>query len=104
MYRAVKRESSSDESSADASQLGALPTVLLKLGCFNCGIEQAMLHKHVHQKNLSRVIAKGVGEQDLHMVTLCEVGGHKEGLDMSAVCAQALVSQVLSRHYKATSC
>ena len=63
------------ESTADASQLGGLPTVRLKLGCFNCGIEQAMLSKKVHQKSLSRVIAKAVGEQDLHMVTLCEVGG-----------------------------
>ena len=38
------------------------------------------------------------------MVTLCEVGGHKEGLDKSTVRAQDLVSQVLTRHYKATSC
>ena len=92
------------ESTADASQLGGLPTVRLNLGCFNCGIDQAMLSKDVHQKNLSRVIAKAVGEQDLHMVTLCEVGGHKKGLGHSTKRAQDLVSQVLTRHYKATSC
>ena len=92
------------ESTADASQLGGLPTVRVKLGCFNCGIDQAMLSKDVHVKNLSRVIAKAVGEQDLHMVTLCEVGGHKKGLEESTVSAQELVSQVLTRHYKATSC
>ena len=92
------------ESTADASQLGGLPTVRVKLGCFNCGIDQAMLSKDKHQKNLSRVVAKAVHEQDLHMVTLCEVGGHKEGLDKSTVRAQDLVSQVLTGHYKATSC
>ena len=92
------------ESTADASQLGGLPTVQLKLGCFNCGMAQEMLSKKKHQENLSRVIAKAVHEQDLHMVTLCEVGGHKEGLEKSTVRAQDLVSQVLTRHYKATSC
>ena len=76
------------ESTADASQLGGLPTVLLKLGCFNCGIDQAMLSKDVHQKSLRRVIAKAVVEQDLHMVSLCEVGGHKQGLEKSKVRAQ----------------
>ena len=38
------------ESTADASQLGGLPTVRVNLGCFNCGIDQAMLSKDVHQK------------------------------------------------------
>ena len=76
----------------------------LKLGCFNCGIHQSMIPKEKHQKNLSRVIAKAVCEEELHMVTLCEVGGHKQGLETSIVRAQDLVSEVLSRHYKATSC
>ena len=75
MIRAVNVESSSDEGNADASQLGVRPNVLLNLGCFNCGMEQGMLSKPTHQKNLSRVIAKGVCEQELHMLTLCEVGG-----------------------------
>ena len=75
MYRTLERQGSGvaphpTESTADASQLGGLPTVRLKLGCFNCGIDQAMLSKDVHQKNLSRVIAKAVAEQDLHMVRL----------------------------------
>ena len=92
------------ESAADASQVGGLPTVRVKLGCFNCGIDQAMLSKDKRQKHLSRVIANAVHEQDLRMVTLCEVGGHKEGLGKSTVRAQDLVSQVLTGHYKATSC
>ena len=92
------------ESTADASHIGGLPTVRLKLGCFNCGIAQDMLSKADHQQNLRRVISKAVGEQDFYMVNLCEVGGHKEGLQKSTVSAQDLVSQALSWHYKATSC
>ena len=85
MHRLAKRQGSGGasqhaESTADASQLVGLPTVRLNLGCFNSGIDQPMLPKEVHQKNLGRLIAKAVGEQDLHMVTLCEVGGHKKGL------------------------
>ena len=91
------------ESNADASQPGGLPTVRVNLGCFNCGIYQDMLPKIAHRKNLSRVIAKGVGEQDLHILTLCEVGGHKEGLHESTISAQDLISQVLTRHFKAIS-
>ena len=104
------------ERTADASQLVGLPTVRLNLGCFNTGIDQLMLPLAVHQKNLGRVIAKGVAEQDLHMLTLCEVGGHKKGLalcevvghkkglDESKKGAQKLVSQALTWHYKAISC
>ena len=104
------------ESTADASQLQGLPTVRLNLGSFNCGIDQLMLahcgqDQHRHRKNLGRIIAKGVLEQDLHMVTLCEVGGHKKGFDDRKTQAQnlpskaqKLVSEVLKPHYKAISC
>ena len=91
------------ESNADASQPGGLPTVRVNLGCFNCGIDQYMLSKISHRKSLSRVIAKGVDEQDLHILTLSEVGGHKEGLHESTISAQDLISQVLTRHFKAIS-
>ena len=90
------------ESIADASQLGGLPSVRLNFGCFNCGMQQAMVPNQRHSRNLKRVIAKGVHEQDLHMLTLCEVGGHKQGLP--PMCAQDLVCDVLSRHYTAISC
>ena len=65
------------ESNADASQPGGLPTVRVNLGCFNCDIDQYMLSKIAHRKSLSRVIAKGVDEQDLHILTLSEVGGRE---------------------------
>ena len=74
MIRAVNVESSADENSPDASQLGTPPNVQLNFGCFNAGISQDMLPKDVHQKNLGRVIGKAVDEQSLHMVALCEVG------------------------------
>ena len=92
------------ESTADASQLGGLPTVRLKLGCFNCGIDQIMISHDKHMRSLRRVIGKAVHEQDLHLITLCEVGGHKQGLGQSMVCPQDLVSQALTPHYKAISC
>ena len=87
-----------------------LPTVRLNLGCFNCGIDQAMLGIKKHLKNLGRVIAKGVHEQDLHLLNLCEVGYHKQGFDDSEKKedepskAQKLVTKYLTPHYDAISC
>ena len=91
------------ESNADASQPGGLPTVRVNLGCFNCDIDQYMLSKIAHRKSLSRVIAKGVDEQELHILTLSEVGGHKEGLHESTISAQDLITHFLTRHFKAIS-
>ena len=92
------------ESPADASQLGGMATARLNLGCFNVGLEQDMIPKDHHQSNLIRIIGKGVGDQDLHLLNLCEVGAHKEGLEHSNVRPEDLVSQALTRHYKARSC
>ena len=86
---------------AGVSQLGVVPTVRVNLGCFNCGINQDMLAKHQHLKSFRRVIAKGVQEQELHISTFCDVGGHKQGLNKSEVTAAELVSDTLSHHYKA---
>ena len=97
--------SESAYSIADASQLGAVPTVRLRIGTFNCGIQQEMLSVQKHIRNLRRVITKLVGEQWLHMVNLCEVGSHKQGLSRSMMCAQELISSAcLSSHYMAMSC
>ena len=59
----------------DTDELCSLPTVQLNLGCFNCGIDQHMLPLSKHQDNLKRVIGKAVSDENLHLVTLCEVGG-----------------------------
>ena len=88
------------EGPAAASQLRRLPTVRLRLGCFNCGIDQAVLTKESWLAKLRRVIGRGVTEQGLHLLTLCEVGGHQQGLASSPLeSAQSLVSQVLRHHY-----
>ena len=91
------------ESPADASLLVGLPAVRLNLGAFNCGIDQLMIVKPRHQASLGRVICKGVGEQDLHLLNLCEVGGHKKGLSVRQEQAQNIVSKALKPHYKAIS-
>ena len=86
------------ESSAAASQLGRLPTVRLRLGCFNCGIGQEMLAKESWLAELRRVIGRGVFEEGLHLLTLCEVGGHLRGMaDSPLESAQSLVDQALSK-------
>ena len=87
-----------------ASPRGCLPTVELKLGCFNCGMDQKMLEKMSWLAKLRRVIGHGVIEGGLHLLTLCEVGGHRQGLSNSPhENAQSLVRQVLSRSFQAIS-
>ena len=72
--------------------------VRLKLGCFNCGMTQEMLCKQSWLAKLRRVIGRGVLEQGLHLLTLCEVGGHLRGMaDCRLESAQSLVDPVLSK-------
>ena len=90
-------------SSGGASQPAEASHVELRLGTFNCGMEQAMVPHKRHTDNLKRILAKSVHEQDLHIVTFCEVGGHRRGLP-TAMSAQDFVSDVLEEHYKAMNC
>ena len=90
------------ESADDAWQTWSSIAARVNLGCFNCGMQQDMIPNKRHTDSLKRVIAKGVHEQDLHLLTLCEVGGHKQGLP--SLCAQDLVNDVLRPHYQALSC
>ena len=58
--------------------------VPVNIGTFNLGLEQSQIEsrnfpKHT-LKNLRRIVAKGFEEGDLHLLSLCEVGGHKQGL------------------------
>ena len=78
--------------------------VQLRLGCFNCGVDQHMLTKENWLAKLRRVIGRGVIQEGLHLLTLCEVGGHRQGLsDCPHEDAQSLVRQVLSKYFKAIS-
>ena len=99
-----KRQVLETQGSGGAPQPAESTYVRLKLGCFNCGMTQEMLQKEVWLAKLRRVIGKGVSEQGLDLLTLCEVGGHRRGL---AWCphenAQSLVRQVLARSFQAIS-
>ena len=45
--------------------------------------------------NLRRVVAKGFEEGDLHLLNLCEVGGHKQGLPAVHCHASNITDQAL---------
>ena len=55
------------------------------MGTFNIGIEQAMLRGRDHLRNFKRILGKGFDEGDLHLLGLCEVGGHKQGLEKAGI-------------------
>ena len=91
---------------ADAPQLGVEFKIEVRLGCFNSGITQGMLSGKQavkHRRTFQRVICRGVDEQHLHMVTLCEVGNHREGLGAANLSAQTIVSKVFHNVFAATS-
>ena len=58
----------------------AQPAVDVHVGTFNAGTDQNMLRLSKHTGNLRRILGKGVEEGDLHLLGLCEIGGHKQGL------------------------
>ena len=51
-----------------------------RIGCFNIGIRQDMLKTYKHMYNVRRILGRGFCEGNLHMIGLCEVGGHKQWL------------------------
>ena len=66
--------------------------VWLKVGCFNCGMDQEMLRNQSWLAKLRRVIGRGVFEEGLHLLTLCEVGGYLQGMaDCRLETAQTVV-------------
>ena len=56
-----------------------------------------------HRRTFQRVICRGVDEQHLHMVTLCEDGNHREGLGAANLSAHTIVSDVFHNVFAATS-
>ena len=54
--------------------------VQVRVGTYNVGMVQEMLDKERHQNSLRGVIAESFIGGDLHMLSLCEVGGHMRGL------------------------
>lgn len=87
-------------SSGGASQ----PAVNLNVGTFNVGIEQAMLGSKKHREHFRRLLGKAFEEGDLHLLSLCEVGGHKQGLRDACIHPQAVLDGVLPhKEYRAAA-
>ena len=70
-------------------------SVHLNVGCFNAGIFQDMLLKEKHKHNLRRILRKSFEEGGLHLLGLCEVGGHKAGLGALGIHPQDLLEGAL---------
>ena len=97
--------SSSDSRSGDVNPkrvsqpFACVARASVNLGTFNLGLAQNQIEIRNFTKgtlaNFRRIVAKGFEEGELHLLNLCEVGGHMQGLpaascDPSCVTDQAL--------------
>ena len=60
----------------------------MRLGSFNVGVQQSMLTGRDCRKVMDKasdVIALCVQDLGLHMFSLCEFGGHKQGLEDAGI-------------------
>jgi len=79
-----------------ASQLGGSSdrtVCVLRIGSFNVGIDQNMLKSKKVRQYLNKVediIAACVQDAGLHIMNLCELGGHLEGLSAAGILATHL--------------
>ena len=73
---------------------GCEAVACLRLGTFNCGIDQNMLTIRKHQRNLRRIISNAFYD-GCHLLALCEVGGHKQGLESAGIVPSEIVKGVL---------
>ena len=71
----------------------------VSIGTFNLSLAQAQMQAKSFGKkvlpNFRRIIAKGFEEGDLHLLSMCEVGSHKEGLQTGGIRTDALTGGVL---------
>ena len=70
-------------------------SVHVNVGCFNAGIFQDMLLKERHKHNLRRILRQSFEEYGLHLLGLCEVGGHRKGLNELGIPAHELLPEAL---------
>ena len=65
----------------------------MRVGTFNIGAMQTQLNgknwKRVLE-NVNRVIFDAVRDARLHMMSLCELGGYKEGFEAAGICPKTL--------------
>ena len=73
----------------------------MNVGSFNLGLHQDQIESKRFQTstlpNFRRIIAKGFEEGDLHLLNLCEVGGHKQGLPASCIKADSIAEGALTK-------
>ena len=73
--------------------------VKVNVGSFNLGLHQSQIQAKNFQtstlKNFRRIIAKGFEEGELHLLNLCEVGGHKQGLRDCCIEAHSVLEGAL---------
>ena len=92
-------------SSSGVSQPAVIKELIvgLNFGTFNVGIDQHMLtatrksNKNVN--NLKRVIAKAVETEELSLLMLCEVGGHRQGLAAAGIPPDDIITDALSSDF-----
>ena len=76
--------------------------VKLNVGTFNVGLAQASITAQSFPTkalpNLRRIVAKGFEEGDLHLLNLCEVGGHMQGLSACHIEAATVVDEALKKN------
>ena len=78
--------------------------VEVRVGTFTVGIDQNLLREKEHQRKLSHMMAHGFAQGNLNLLSFCEVGGHRQGLEAVPICPGALIDGVLpGGEYEAAS-
>ena len=78
--------------------------VEVRVGTFTVGIDQNLLGEKEHQRKLSHIMAHGFAQGNLNLLSFCEVGGHRQGLEAVPICPGALIDGVLpGGEYEAAS-
>ncbi len=75
--------------------LSAVSDADLNVGCYSVGMHQQMFRKSKNIDILKGILAKGFENGCLHLLGLCEVGGHKLGIKASGIQPRSLVSDML---------
>ena len=78
--------------------------VEVRVGTFTVGIDQNLLGEKEHERKLSHMMAHGFAQGNLNLLSFCEVGGHRQGLEAVPICPGALIDGVLpGGEYEAAS-
>ena len=82
---------------------GCVARVPVRVGTFNLGLHQEQIGSTQFPrkalKKVCRVVAKGFEEGNLHLLNLCEVGGHKQGLEANNISPSRVTDGALVQGY-----